>query len=164
VNFKPIIVESFPPAELLHEGDFKPIIVESFPPTEPLHERSEQVAHLPEETSPVTPSSPLPTDATKGVKRAAKPRKKAASPATDERITVTIIQTGITSGKDPWAVLRDKYLPAKKRRKSRGGMPEGHPDLWSLVENTVVEQAPVVQPIEETTREEFQQLSMWDIE
>jgi hypothetical protein len=161
VDFKPIIVESFPPAEPLHEVDFKTIIVESFPPAEPLHEHSGLAANLPGETSPVAPSSPAPSDATKGVKRVAKTRKKAASQATDERITVTIIQTGITSGKDPWAVLRDKYLPARKRRKSRRGMPEGHPDLWSLVENTVVEQALVVQQDEETTSEEFQQLTLF---
>jgi hypothetical protein len=142
------------------EVDFKPIIVESFPPAEPLDEHSEQEANLPGETSPVTLSSPSPGDASKGVKRAAKTRKKATQ-ATDERITVTIIQTGITSGKDPWAALRDKYLPAKKRRTSRKGMPEGHPDLWSLVENTVVEQAPVVQQDEETTGEEFQQLTLF---
>ncbi len=143
------------------EVDFKPIIVESFPPAEPLDERSEQASHLPGETSPVTPSSPSPVDASKSVKRAAKTRKKATSQATDERVTVTIIQTGITSGKDPWAALRDKYLPAKKRRKSQKSLSESQPDLWSLVENMVVEQAPVAQQDEETTSEELQQLTLF---
>lgn len=144
------------------EVDFKPIFVESFPPAKPLDGGNEK-SIVPEEVSSTTPSSPELAEADGSLKHAVKTRKKTPTQSTDERVTVTIIQTGITSGKDPWAALRDKYLPAKKRRKSAKRTAEGQPDLWSCLENMVVEQTTMKQKDKETTDGEFQQLTMWNL-
>jgi hypothetical protein len=45
--------------------------------------------------------------------------------------TVTIVQTAVTSGRDPWAALREQYLKPKKRRKWTTATPD-MPDLWSF--------------------------------
>ena len=46
--------------------------------------------------------------------------------------TMTIVQTAVTSGRDPWAALREQHLKPKKRRK-RTAMTSEMPDLWSYV-------------------------------
>ncbi len=60
-------------------------------------------------------------------------RKHAAKKETKQSSgTVTIIHTAVTSGKDPWADLRAKYVVSKKRRKP--ALPTGQeelPNLWS---------------------------------
>ncbi|GHO59191.1 DUF6094 domain-containing protein [Ktedonobacter robiniae] len=69
-------------------------------------------------------------DAPKEARQEAEERDQAVQPVAKPQ-KVTIIHTSVTSGKDPWAVLRSKHLKPRKHRKKV--VAEGVLDLWSVL-------------------------------
>ncbi len=136
------------------EVEFKPIVVESFPPAELL---APQTAPL---LTPVSKTKKGKKEATSSSSNTETMPVVAVSQPPMEPVTVTIIQTGITSGKDPWAALREKYIVPKKKKK-RAAV-EGQADLWSLLAAFPIE-PPTTDNDDQQKKneEEFQQQSLW---
>ena len=103
VDFKPIVVESLPAGDLLPA---EPDQCEAAS-TETLVEGGFTVHSEQEPLTAVVQLAQVPTQ------------------------TVTIIQTAVTSGRDPWAALREQYGKPKRRRKRPQTLPDT-PDLWSF--------------------------------
>ncbi len=105
---------------------FKPLVVEALPPEEPfpvvIDPRQEEAQTLGTEMA-ATLEAPTGQE-----QCTCEPHIVQAAAR-----TVTIVQTAVTSGRDPWAALREQYLKPKKRRKRTTATPD-MPDLWSFAD------------------------------